>query len=289
MRAVAPILIVFGLAVTVSAILWWLLRPTLLAAVFVRRNYRDLQTPAIAGVVLPLAVLVLVVAANGLQALLPRQMWIAEWAAVGPVLLGISFGWALLGVIDDLGGTGQSGGFRGHLRAAREGRVTTGLLKLLAGPLITLVLLGGGDRWSVALLRDVALVAATANVLNLFDRAPGRSIKWATVVAIVIVAISGLSTGLLSMVAIVGAGVGLLGADLAEELMLGDTGANVLGAALGLGMVAGFSENGRWIALGVIVGLNLASEWVSFGRIIDTVPPLRWFDRLGRARPRGST
>jgi len=31
--------------------------------------------------------------------------------------------------------------------------------------------------------------------------------------------------------------------------------------------------------------LNLLSEVVSFSTVIDRVPPLRWFDRLGSVRP----
>ena len=32
----------------------------------------------------------------------------------------------------------------------------------------------------------------------------------------------------------------------------------------------------------VLIALNLLSEVVSFSRVIERVPPLRWFDRLGR-------
>ena len=32
----------------------------------------------------------------------------------------------------------------------------------------------------------------------------------------------------------------------------------------------------------VLLALNVAAELVSFSRVIDAVPPLRWFDRLGR-------
>ena len=36
--------------------------------------------------------------------------------------------------------------------------------------------------------------------------------------------------------------------------------------------------------LAVVALANVASELVSFSRVIDAVPPLRWFDRLGRRR-----
>jgi hypothetical protein len=83
---------------------------------------------------------------------------------------------------------------------------------------------------------------------------------------------------------VIGAGAGMLWPDLRERCMLGDTGSNVLGAAVGWGLVIACGRRGEWVALAVVVALNLASEVVSFSRVIDAVTPLRWLDRLG-ARP----
>ena len=81
-----------------------------------------------------------------------------------------------------------------------------------------------------------------------------------------------------------GASFGLLGDDLHERLMLGDTGANVIGAVLGLAVVLGSRDSIRLIVMLVLLALNVAAELVSFSRVIDAVPPLRWFDRLGSRR-----
>ena len=78
-----------------------------------------------------------------------------------------------------------------------------------------------------------------------------------------------------------GASFGLLGDDLHERLMLGDTGANVIGAVLGLAVVLGSQEGTRIAVMLVLLALNVAAELVSFSAVIDRVPPLRWFDRLG--------
>ena len=67
--------------------------------------------------------------------------------------------------------------------------------------------------------------------------------------------------------------------------MLGDTGANVLGAGAGLGLVATTGPGTWWVAVVVLAALNLVSERVSFSEVIDRTPPLRWLDRLG-APPR---
>ena len=63
--------------------------------------------------------------------------------------------------------------------------------------------------------------------------------------------------------------------------MLGDAGSNVIGAALGYATVRGISDRWLWLILAVVALANVASELVSFSRVIDAVPPLRWFDRLG--------
>ena len=82
----------------------------------------------------------------------------------------------------------------------------------------------------------------------------------------------------------IGAAAGLLPADLGERLMLGDTGANLLGAVLGLAVVLETSRPVRTGVLIALIVLNLASERVSFTKVIDATPGLRHLDRLGRRR-----
>src|SRR5437870_634572 len=75
-----------------------------------------------------------------------------------------------------------------------------------------------------------------------------------------------------------------LAPDLGERGMLGDVGANLLGAVLGAGAVLSLGVPGRLAVLGVLVALTAAAERWSFSRAIDATPPLRWLDRLGRVR-----
>ncbi len=64
--------------------------------------------------------------------------------------------------------------------------------------------------------------------------------------------------------------------------MLGDAGANALGAALGTAVLVQYGRGGRLAHLAVLAALNLASEKVSFTKVIAATPPLRWADELGR-------
>ena len=75
---------------------------------------------------------------------------------------------------------------------------------------------------------------------------------------------------------------GLLFEDLREHIMLGDTGANVIGAVLGLTMVIGLAPQTRLYVLGGVLFLNALSEFVSFSKIIERVAPLRRLDSIGR-------
>ena len=80
---------------------------------------------------------------------------------------------------------------------------------------------------------------------------------------------------------VVGGGLALVVDDLRERLMLGDTGANLLGGVVALAVVVAGSPVVRLGALGVVLVLNGVSEWVSFSRVIDRFPPLRAIDRFG--------
>jgi hypothetical protein len=64
--------------------------------------------------------------------------------------------------------------------------------------------------------------------------------------------------------------------------MLGDAGANSLGALLGVSIAA---RRSTWLKTGllaVIAGLTAASEKVSFTKVIERTPVLREIDEWGR-------
>lgn len=168
-------------------------------------------------------------------------------------------------------------GLAGHWAAARRGRPTGGALKL---PIIGLAAIGSarlmGLRGSGALVGAVA-IAGTANVANLLDLRPGRAAKAVIVAGAPLVAGPG---GAAAAAAIGAAGAGL-SADLGERGMLGDVGANPLGAMLGVRLAA-LPPGPRLLAAVAVAALNVASERVSFSAVIDATPWLRAADRWGR-------
>ncbi len=248
---------------------------------FTRENYRGVELPTAVGLIVALSAVSVLAAAL----LVDNLGWHAHPETIESLNLTATaaLGFGLLGLLDDLAVDQGPSGYRGHIRAMRHGNLSAGALKMLAGPLVALIVVfpaSGGSFWR--LLADGALVALAANLANLFDRAPGRVCKLFLLVSVVMVGASIASPALAGLAAVVGAVLVLVGPDLREKLMLGDAGANPVGAAAGLGVVLAFAPSVRtWVLLALVL-FNLASEWVSFSAVIDRVAPLRVCDRAGR-------
>jgi UDP-N-acetylmuramyl pentapeptide phosphotransferase/UDP-N-acetylglucosamine-1-phosphate transferase len=212
---------------------------------------------------------------------------------------------AAAGAYDDLAGARPEQvadkGLAGHLAALRAGRVSAGAVKVAGiGAAAAVAALLTKDpaapHASLRPARDPAaeplhrlttlidgvlttgLVAGTANLLNLLDLRPGRAAKAGALAAAATV--GGPAGGLVA--GPLGATLAVLPDDLGERVMLGDAGANPLGALLGLRLAAVPGRGRRTALLGAVVALNLASERVSFTRVIEATPGLRELDRLGR-------
>ncbi len=250
-----------------------------------RRNYRDRPLPCPGGVL---------VLAAALLALVPLLL-IEHLARVTVVYRGLTpvaayaLGVACLGLIDDtLGGARVEReaprGWRGHGAAVLRGELSTGMLKAAGSLGLALLVTGfahtSTDRW---LLAAGVLVLAT-NVFNLLDLRPGRSIK-----ALVLLG-AGLTIGAadarpLWMLGLFAAPALVAGAyDLRERAMLGDTGANLLGALAGLWLVLTLSGTGQLVALAVLAAITIYGEFHSISEFIERTPGLRELDSLGRPR-----
>ena len=267
--------------VVAAALLERAVAPVLSAPALQRTNYRGRPLATGGGLVIVLAVLVVEAGRTAMA-----EFGVGEELSdslLRSMVLFACFAFAFLGLVDDLLGTDDDRGFRGHLQALSKGRLTTGAMKLFGGGVVAIVLTAApGEVSGRRLLADAALVALAANLGNLLDRAPGRTIKVGVLAYVPMALAAGTSPVGLALAPVVGAAAGLLRADLRERLMLGDTGANLLGAVLGLAVVLETGRPVRTVVLVVLVVLNLVSERVSFSRVIDRTPGLRHLDRLGR-------
>ena len=276
--------LLWGLVVgfVVARLLWLGLAPMFESPALSRTNYRGATLPTAAGMVLALVALVV----EGGRAV-AASFGVGDVGLSEPriVVLVAVLAYGVLGLVDDLLGSARHKGFRGHGSALLSGQVTSGMLKLVGGGAVALIVVAPAvGRSPGRLLADALLVALAANLANLLDRAPGRTTKAAGAAFALLVLGVGAAPSLVPVAVVVGAALGLLLDDLRERLMLGDAGANPLGAVLGLAVVLAASPGVRDVVLVAMVTLNVAGELVSFSRVIELVPPLRVLDRAGRRR-----
>ncbi|HZR52556.1 MAG TPA: hypothetical protein VFB06_23965 [Streptosporangiaceae bacterium] len=207
--------------------------------------------------------------------------------AAHPAIAVAGAGAAVFGAYDDLRGSGDRRGFRGHISALLAGEVTTGAVKLGGIGATGLVsgVMAGGPPADVVI--NAGLIAGGANLLNLFDLRPGRAIKVTIGSAGLISALAGpdAAAAMAATAAPLGAAVALLPEDLGESAMLGDCGANALGAMLGAAAAVTLPRPARLALLAGIAGLTAASEKVSFTKVIARTPALHRLDMLGRRPP----
>lgn len=218
-----------------------------------------------------------------------------------------------LGLFDDAYGTGESRGFKGHIKALLNGQLTTGGLKLFGLSLAAFVgalAMTGSARWALGAnssleLIGVALIAGatialTSNFLNLTDLRPGRASK----VYVVLIAIGLVFDGLRLLIAVMAEradtaslaplffmGLVLLGPvaaswkyDVSEISMLGDSGANPMGIVAGVYLISTFTLWGVIATFVIMLGLNLLSEKYSFTRLIARNSFLTKLDNIGRLK-----
>jgi UDP-N-acetylmuramyl pentapeptide phosphotransferase/UDP-N-acetylglucosamine-1-phosphate transferase len=282
----------FLIALASAAILAPLLLRALSDGDHTRSNYRHRALPFPFGVLALAAALLALIPLTLLQRLASTQVFHPELLPIAVYALGV----LALGLLDDTldrdacgasdacgaHGRARQRGWRGHGAAALRGELSTGTLKAagsLGLALLAMSYLGlSNGRW---LLAAGVLVLAT-NVFNLLDLRPGRATK-----AFVLLG-AGLAIGsadlrplwALGLFAAPALVAGLY--DLRERAMLGDTGANLLGALAGLWLVLTLSGTGQLVALALLAVITLYGELRSISALIERTPLLRQLDSWGR-------
>lgn len=199
-------------------------------------------------------------------------------------------GWAALagcgavfaaGVLDDLVPGGPRG-LRGHLRALLDGHVSTGAVKVVVISGAAVFTVGLGEpRPGWVRLAGAVLVAGAANAANALDVRPGRALK-AWLPAAVGAALAGGPGRLPPLLGALAGAAAALPLDLRERAMLGDSGANLVGFAAGLGLYGVLPGWAVPAAAAAVVALNALAETVTLSALIERSSLLRAVDRLGR-------
>jgi hypothetical protein len=249
----------------------------------VRENYRGASLAFPLGAILATAALVALAPLAFLDDRADLGLLEPDLRRWLPYLLGIAF----LGFLDDSLGRGEASatprGWRGHWAALRGGSLSTGAIKAIGALALAAYVVSGRGLEDWRYLADVALLILATNLFNLLDLRPGRAEKGLVLLG------AGLCLGAWTLLPLellgIFLGPVLVGAwlTLGERAMLGDTGSNLVGAIAGVWLLTTLGADARLVALAVVVALTIYGEIRSISATIDSVPPLRWLDSLGRA------
>ncbi len=257
-----------------------------------QRNYRGVQVVCGLGIVWVIWLAMIWIGSVALGFL---EIDVPDWMSVILKAFPLLMGTCAFGLFDDWAGDSSAKGFKGHFSELARGRLTTGMLKLLGIGLLSLatgvMLYDPFDPARMARIICAALtIALFANFMNLMDLRPLRASK-AYVVSIAVCAaalpLSGvIECGWPSIACMLLACLGPVAAtwrfDRREVAMLGDAGANTMGALSGFLLSISLPI---WLLIPLTVVLlvvNLLSEKVSFTKVIERIPPLRAIDMAFR-------
>lgn len=261
------------LPAAIAAILWHVgivrLAPRL---GLVKPNFR--KTPVMASyglIAFPyMAAAFVILAMSGWVERSPTRLYLLVMAAM----------W-VLGAVDDIWGTREVGGFRGHFRKLLvERKLTTGAVKAIGGGLVALAAgFSMHKNDPIRALLAAAVIALATNLINLFDLRPGRAVA---VFFLGLVVTYIVKCGRLVALPLVGATATialLFGVvDSRGKAMMGDSGSNCLGAALGV-TIALSAPNWMIPAVIVMAAVHIYSEKRSISGLIDRNRVLRKIDR----------
>jgi UDP-GlcNAc:undecaprenyl-phosphate GlcNAc-1-phosphate transferase len=295
MNLLAGTLLLPLLGAAVTALFLPLLAP-LLRGTLTRRNFGGEPVLAAAGLAPALATALVALAGPRVPLLAPL---LPARAGLPLALAALLF--TALGLIDDLWGRRDVGGLRGHLRRlTRNRQVTTGLLKALGGAaagiaLALFILTGDGrpatsepgalgvvGRGSLVLLTGL-WIALAANAVNLLDLRPLRAAKGALLLGALVTAATlffgGRAAELAPLLLVAGAMAPYLPWEARRRVMLGDAGANFLGAAVAV--VAALALASSPVTLALLTALLLLLHaWTERHSLSAAIAARPWLARL---------
>jgi UDP-N-acetylmuramyl pentapeptide phosphotransferase/UDP-N-acetylglucosamine-1-phosphate transferase len=276
MDAIKPIGIILG-AVAMGFALYYAVAQQH-AAQLQRPNFQGRSIPTAAGIAFVMSSAIAITA--GVIFTPGTRM-----ATEGAVYLYAIIGFGVLGFLDDYYGDRSVGGLKGHFKALLGGKVTTGAVKAIGGVALACWLAWMVDRPGAAhTIASAVVIAGSANALNLLDLRPGRSLTafFAGILLLAAVHIPGYFdawwTGCAGLATL--SALGLFAVERNAKCMLGDTGANSFGAALGVSFALYLPTPLLVVMAALIVAFHVWTEKHSVSKFIEAHPYLRAIDRL---------
>lgn len=266
-----PIFLGIGLGV-----IWFQFYPLLLKILrscgMCRMNYQGEMIPVAVGIMIPIMQLFAIPWAIPDNAL-PLSLWQSAFIAL------IAYtGWR-----DDRLGGYDAKGLIGHVRLWREqGKISTALWKAVMGSFIAVLI---SLMWSSTILEGVLhflLVVLLTNFINLLDLRPGRATKGFFLLLIPLFFSGMAKAPVVLWLPVVFSAAFLFFDDVKGKIMLGDTGSNCLGLALGFWMVVYGSTGLKLMVFMMVMVVQIYAERQSLTVLIQNTPVLHWVDMLGR-------
>lgn len=191
-------------------------------------------------------------------------------------------GYGLLGLLDDSFGDKNVKGLRGHFRSTLlNGQITTGFVKAVGGAGLALWIAHAlSPRDTLNMFIAAILIALSANALNLLDLRPGRALSVYLIFSCCLLLWGSVSRHQApqSLVTLFLPASLLFYLDRKGLVMMGDTGSNLFGAALGLASAEILPVYVQFIIVLLLLGLHILAERISLSRLIEQVPLLRSLD-----------
>lgn len=191
----------------------------------------------------------------------------------------------ILGAIDDVWGSREVGGFKGHFKKLfQEHKLTTGALKAFGGGIVALIAAWHFSEGDILrFLIGSLLIALTTNTINILDLRPGRASAAFFFILFLTFAASGwhlypqIFVIVLSIITLI-----FYLFDRQAKIMMGDSGSNMLGSALGILIVINCGLIFQLIMVIMQLLLQLYSEKNSITKLIEQKKFLRVIDsKLG--------
>jgi UDP-N-acetylmuramyl pentapeptide phosphotransferase/UDP-N-acetylglucosamine-1-phosphate transferase len=170
----------------------------------------------------------------------------------------------------------------GHFkRLLFERKLTTGAVKAIGGGIVGIAAgwyISAGDplKWILA----AVLIPLASNILNLFDLRPGRAVAVFFIgLGVICIAVSGRIADPWLVGSVAAVTLMFFVMDSKGKAMMGDSGSNTLGAALGLTLVLSTGPIFQLCAIVIIIAVHLYSEKHSLSALIERNGVLRFIDR----------